>query len=53
MISHQKEGGKLGKEKGPFNINVHCLLMLFIIFPDKRQTRLASLESIMQRLKFP
>lgn len=27
--------------------------MLFIIFPDKKQTMLASLESIMQRLKFP
>lgn len=27
--------------------------MLFIIFPDKKQSTLASLESIMQRLKFP
>lgn len=53
MISNEKEGGELGKEKAPFSRNVFCLLMLFIIFPDKRQTRLASLESIMQRLKFP
>lgn len=40
-------------ERGIYNINVYYLLRLFIIFPDKQQSRLASLESIIQRLKFP
>lgn len=41
------------RERGTYNINVYYLLRLFIVFPDKQQTRLASLESIIQRLKFP